>query len=265
MYKQCLQGGEPSFKRIFTIFMTICIIQIVVLKITPVSIEEQLKTPVALGLVVPATAIAGFTLAEVLTVVAVLGIVSALTIPTLIRDISDKQHKAAFKKNYSVIAQATKMVKADNGGTLVGAFNSYGNMKDKYLPYLKYVKKCDTQSSLNKCWHNAEEYYLLNGNPSSNGSSAPGLVLNNGAFIIFTYEESDCTKANGSLGNLCGSIKIDVNGFKKPNTIGKDIFSMHIIKGKDTLPFGVPEDNHECLRTEMGTGCAYNVLMNIDY
>ncbi len=51
----------------------------------------------------------GFTLAEVLITLGIIGIVAAMTIPTLISKIQKQQIEAQLKENYSVIAQAMKL------------------------------------------------------------------------------------------------------------------------------------------------------------
>ena len=51
----------------------------------------------------------GFTLAEVLTTLMVIGVVAAMTIPTLINSTDDQQHKVALKKGISILSQATQL------------------------------------------------------------------------------------------------------------------------------------------------------------
>jgi len=51
----------------------------------------------------------GFTLAEVLTTLMVIGVVAAMTIPTLINSTDDQQHKVALKKGISVLSQALQL------------------------------------------------------------------------------------------------------------------------------------------------------------
>jgi hypothetical protein len=36
---------------------------------------------------------------------------------------------------------------------------------------------------------------------------------------------------------------VDVNGFKGPNTIGKDVFGVHLLKSGIIIPFGTQGDN----------------------
>lgn len=55
---------------------------------------------------------AGFTLAEVLTTLMVIGVVAAMTIPTLMNSTEDQQRKVALKKAVSVLGQAVQLNKA---------------------------------------------------------------------------------------------------------------------------------------------------------
>ena len=51
----------------------------------------------------------GFTMAEVLITLGIIGVVAAMTLPSLINNNRNKALEAAFKKNYSVIEQALNM------------------------------------------------------------------------------------------------------------------------------------------------------------
>jgi prepilin-type N-terminal cleavage/methylation domain-containing protein len=50
-----------------------------------------------------------FTLAEVLTTLMVIGVVAAMTIPTLLNSTDDQQYKVGFKKGVSVLSQAAQL------------------------------------------------------------------------------------------------------------------------------------------------------------
>lgn len=51
----------------------------------------------------------GFTLAEVLITLGIIGVVAAMTMPTLINQTNGAQYKAAFKKSLSAISQAVTL------------------------------------------------------------------------------------------------------------------------------------------------------------
>ena len=54
-----------------------------------------------------------FTLAEVLITLGIIGVVAALTIPTLVNNYRKKQFETGLKKEYSVLLQALDMYKQD--------------------------------------------------------------------------------------------------------------------------------------------------------
>ncbi|MDD3149776.1 MAG: prepilin-type N-terminal cleavage/methylation domain-containing protein [Candidatus Gastranaerophilales bacterium] len=190
-----------------------------------------------------------FTLAETLIVIAIIGIIASIAIPTLFGTTSDAELKAAWKKQYSDLSQATMMIIADNGGTLAGAFPGdvagSEDLKNAYASKLNIIKDCSGTSyyggtgtgvSAEGCWHN--EVYQLNG--TTTGSRLdPGLILNNGSLIRSYILKSNCSEAVGNY-TRCGLISIDVNGFKKPNTVGKDIFYVNIISNA-LIPYGARE------------------------
>src|SRR5574344_2152474 len=59
---------------------------------------------------------AAFTLAEVLIVLGIIGVVAAFTIPVLIHKIENIEYKSSAKKAYSALQNAYNLVIEDNGG-----------------------------------------------------------------------------------------------------------------------------------------------------
>lgn len=57
----------------------------------------------------------GFTLAEVLITLGIIGVVAALTIPTLVQSYKKKVVETKLAKFYSTMAQATRLSEIDNG------------------------------------------------------------------------------------------------------------------------------------------------------
>ena len=199
---------------------------------------------------------------------------AAVTIPTLVRDIQDKQFKVAFKKDYSTFAQATKILLQDAGGSFVGFFTNEAHFAREYSKYLKTAKYCSNNVKGN-CWHNNGDVKGLDGNIYLEDLSnyRDSVILSNGTLVYMLVESSNCT-FSGTY-NHCGSMLIDVNGFKGPNTLGRDIYGIWIRKD-EIAPWGTPNDRYldppvgdphkeTCTSSKSGTGCAYKVLMNEDY
>jgi len=103
----------------------------------------------------------GFTLAEVLITIAIIGIVAALTIPNLVMKYQKHVVETHLKKAYVTFTEVINRSIVDNGVPrhwdlpAVEADNEQENTKffvEKYmLPYLNNVEFCDTGITSKKC------------------------------------------------------------------------------------------------------------------
>ena len=225
----------------------------------------------------------GFTLAEILITLTVIGVVAALTIPTLLQNTNQAELKTAWKKKYGEISQTVMLLMNDNGGSMKALCGSTGDfeitcLNDLYGNKINYIKKCDALVAYGNCWHNwhpSDGYY-----PSTfkylNGSSfhlndvwgyfnefAGGYILNDGTLLLTVYHDAGCTSAGGTVNpnygyetyNGCGWINVDVNGFRGPNRVGKDIFGVWILEN-GIKPVGIEKYGNTCSTSNTGTGCA---------
>ncbi|MFH0701971.1 MAG: prepilin-type N-terminal cleavage/methylation domain-containing protein [bacterium] len=209
----------------------------------------------------------GFTLAEVLSTLAVVGVLAGISIGIILPKIQDAQHRTAFKTEYSVLAQVTTRIAGDNGGSLKGVFTDNNTMKNKYKEYLNTIKSCDEDQTLGNCWHNNDgSTKTLNGTPFTGWNNTTGLILNNGVLLRLGINSPSCTALSGTV-LFCGGIYVDVNGFKGPNTVGKDIYFIYI-QENGINPRGTKDDGgyiNTCTTSNTGWGCAAKVLMGQDY
>lgn len=202
---------------------------------------------------------AGFTLAEVLVTLAIIGIVAALTLPTLITSIQDNQYKVAWKKNYSVFSQATNQFINEQNGNFINLFTSNAVMQSNYNRYLKVIKTYPTWGG----WHSDNNWYLLNGTPV-NSTCESTTYLADGSMVCFDLMTQACNGIRGNIIDICGEVYFDVNGIKKPNTIGKDIFSVYV-RSNSIIPRGSYLDDQwvqdSCIPSAQGFGCANKYLL----
>ena len=91
----------------------------------------------------------GFTLAEVLITLAIIGVVAAMTIPTLLQNYKKKLVETRLLNGYSVISQAVQLSIIDNGptntwknfGPSTTSTATYNDIKEWYDTYLaSYLK-----------------------------------------------------------------------------------------------------------------------------
>jgi len=62
----------------------------------------------------------GFTLAEILITITVIGIIAAMTIPAIVNSTSKTQLNAAAKAVTNKLNQAERLIRYENGGTMSG-------------------------------------------------------------------------------------------------------------------------------------------------
>lgn len=200
-----------------------------------------------------------FTLSEILLVLSVIGVVAALTIPTLVQKINDSQYKTAWRKVFSDISQATLLTAANNNGSLKGLASNSDELKNLFLPSLNYIKLCSSANTYGNCWHKMDgSLKYLNGSPANTWTTDSGLILNNGYLLIFAVNDPNCAHNEGGYLD-CGHVFVDVNGFALPNVIGKDVFSANIAeniarpRGAGNGTFSPAND---CIPTGTGRGCS---------
>lgn len=84
----------------------------------------------------------GFTLAEVLITLGIVGVVSAMTLPTLVANYQKQATVSKIKKFYTNINQVFLRAQADNGEYSTWSYDNVEDYYNKYLkPYLKNVEK----------------------------------------------------------------------------------------------------------------------------
>lgn len=81
----------------------------------------------------------GFTLAEVLITLVVIGVIAALTISTLMKNTQDAEFKTAYKKAFSVISQA--LLSANNDNALLSSPGNYSaETMTNFQTIMSYLK-----------------------------------------------------------------------------------------------------------------------------
>lgn len=219
-----------------------------------------------------------FTLAEVLITLGVIGVIAALTIPTLINKTNNKELANAFLKNYATIVEASKQIINDNSGDITNIFPTAQDLSDAFAQKLKVSKNCPNTQANGICWPNPVDAKNLAGNDFTGNynDNAPTLNLNNGSSVRFynNWYKPACNQwyitRGGKTEGVCAVLHIDVNGMKKPNQLGRDIFELALYPTLGIIGFGTQGDANDyslgyCSTSyngaDSGCGCAAKVLL----
>lgn len=170
-----------------------------------------------------------FTLAEILIVIGILGIVAEMTIPSLITSYQIQTSITQLQKAYNETSGILNQIASDSGcvGDLgcsgmfdIGTDNtSFGQA---FVKYFKVAKDCGTSSK--NCWPDQT-------NQNYDGSSATNTNFNTQGYYTFitadgmSFSLENKATASGCGGSTyCAFITIDINNLKGPNTYGRDTF-----------------------------------------
>ena len=222
---------------------------------------------------------AAFTLAEVLITLGIIGVVAALTLPTLIQNHQKQVYVTQLKKAYSTLTNAYNELAAED------EVADWNQISSGYAySFLKHVKTIKSFDGCEEDWCNNYDVNHTTGIAGGTGlGNASGFITADGALFIFT-----CGTAY-----LCADYTwiVDVNGYNKgPNKPGRDIFQfaledLHKVDngewtdsenaGNKLIPVGAKTDYgyktndyigewgrwEDCSATNLTTSCTAKVLI----
>ena len=223
-----------------------------------------------------------FTLAEVLVTLGVIGVVAALTMPTLLKNIAERSNSEAQANLAQKITKSMDLMRADGG--LERTYASTDEFVDEFSKYIKISTRCDA-AHIADCWptktvtttegkiYNVSQAKLgKNLHLPQNRSDNVGIILADGATLILTYNpnagiigDGDTvtpsfadlpigfgrTKKFAYTTSVTNSIDfvMDVNGFKGPNSEARNG------KQYDIRSFKVARFSKDCAGAKLGNTC----------
>ena len=216
-----------------------------------------------------------FTLAEVLITLGIIGVIAALTLPTLIANKKAKELEVALKKNASILQQAVMLVNLEDGEDLAHTVNGGRTLKDKLKPHLNVLKDCGYGTEISSC--------VVNTGYDANKDAKNTYRTYNKATTVNYYwlDDGQLLLTDGTLILIEESpgysglfISVDINGFQKgPNLWGHDLFTFEITSEGKFLPMGAVgtryNSNDFCSKTATGNtngvACTYKALTDPNY
>ena len=229
-----------------------------------------------------------FTLAEVLITLGIIGVVAAMTLPTVINKYQEKVTVTKLKKFYSVLSQSYLFATEQYGppsewGILGRDSGSQDNdeeyynaqnailIRDRLFANVKKVQDCNNAKNQKSCGM-GNAYYHLNGGKDSvvmgdNAKTASSLVLDGSSVLIIANAPGQ-SRGTGALSKTYAIIYLDTNGPKPPNVFGKDFF-MFYLTNQNITPTGTEQETFWPFNSckTRGIGCTAWVIINenMDY
>ena len=180
----------------------------------------------------------GFTLAEVLITLVIIGVIAAMTVPTLMNNTNAQEFRSALKKAISATNQALTLHYALEGLSAQD-YTQASDLVDDVFKTRMSVIEGSTAFTNSACSGQGGVFttsdgmmYCVTNYASANNDSETG--------ACDAYNLNPCATATTSP-----NLWIDVNGAKKPNTITtsskrpKDIYQAMIYSQK-VVPYGAP-------------------------
>lgn len=159
----------------------------------------------------------GFTLAEVLITLGIIGVVAAMTMPTLMNSTQGAQYRAAYKKALSAISQAVTLNVAldDYNFSTASSGTTDGSVYSIIKNRMNVVKTTSGTTGY------AITATGTTGVSTINTGTNYVMFFNDGIVFSFPNTATNCTE-DSTVGtvNKCKGF-IDVNGEKNPNRVVK--------------------------------------------
>ena len=184
----------------------------------------------------------GFTLAEVLITLGIIGVVAAMTIPTLVANYQEKSWNTSAQVFERKLTEALRVMNTQQ--TLAGHTTTQ-SFVDELAKHFKIVKTCDS-NNLKNCVEENITWNIIdisNGGSESEtlslaslktaadlgksdwGTETIGVQFANGTTAVMAYDP-ECRQdpySNTVTGMSCISMIYDTSGGKSPNATSKDV------------------------------------------
>ena len=159
-----------------------------------------------------------FTLAEVLVTLGIIGVVSAMTVPTLIQNHQRKTYVVQLHKFYNEMSQALLQYQTDKNAINLkeAGLVSNDDIGEFIKSYFKVVNDCGADRT--PCM--ANEYKKISGTAVSTNLNRY-VTLASGASLGYSYKSA-------APANILFSLDVDINGQNGPNIVGRDVFAVYV-------------------------------------
>ena len=185
-----------------------------------------------------------FTLTELLLAMAIIGTITAMTIPNVINNYQRDAYLTKLRKVVNDFTNTVDMLITEEGKQNLlqtSIFTDSTNGLHNFIAHkFKVIKVCDAKAS--GCFA-SEKYKSISGSSSSYECDSKSYVLADSAVICVAKNTSDI------------SVQVDTNGEEGPNIGGRDMFSFKIDSSGN-----VATSSDTCNSSATGDGCLKDIL-----
>lgn len=171
-----------------------------------------------------------FTLAEVLVTLGIIGVISAMTLPTLVKNHQRQTYTVQLQKVFNELSQAAEQVKLDSNSV---------NLKESQVRrqgsgilltrYFKTTKSCNA-NTITDCFSN--DYVNMNGSDVAIANFVP----EGSSCAVIASGASICVGTISNNGQI--EVAADINGKQGPNIVGRDLFTLAITNNGSVIAPG---------------------------
>lgn len=177
----------------------------------------------------------GFTLAEVLITLGLIGVVSALTLPGLLTDTTSAQIGPRLAKARTTFEQANQaLLHESNVDGITTAFSTINTNSSGYTNALTDYMKATSGIS-----YSGATYTSITDFPDIPAEATKGRILltDGSMFVVAPLSEISCA---GIRPHQCmiGAVYVDISGQNPPNVAGTDLFAFSLWNDGSLRPVG---------------------------
>lgn len=168
----------------------------------------------------------GFTLAEVLLAIVIIGVIAVLTIPSLLKNTQEKARMALLKGTVANLSNAVQTEMTRHRATEVPSTDIYKNPQT-FLERFELAKSGTPFATSYRRYSDAKETedVLI---PDNNSEGQYSVLLKNGVGLGIVNDKENSTT----------SVVIDLTGSDKPNMVGADYYILKIEWYEDVKSWG---------------------------
>lgn len=181
----------------------------------------------------------GFTLAEILVVIGIIGVVAAITLPTINTNVFNQQIYTSFRKAINTIETANALFLQKNSARTIdrclkAVYNSETGYGDYLIMEMTPAVRVSTYDTKDSALSAIDAVYNL-----KDGTSILRSTTGSYSSIVREIKTASFSKLKQGYSGKYYYAYIDANGANKgPNTLGKDVFLVLIDTRGTVIPYG---------------------------